>query len=62
MAMLEAMKTGMAVVSMKHPTSPVINGVNGYQCESKDEIVERLKELQTIQKKRKTLDYTIKVL
>ena len=46
MAMLEAMKTGMAIVSMKHPTSPVINGVNGYQCESKAEIVERLKELQ----------------
>ena len=44
-AMLEAMATGMPVVSTAHPTSPIRDGVNGFVSDDLDELrrnVERL--------------------
>ena len=46
LAMLEAMKMGMAVVGLKHPTSVIDHGVNGYLCNSFEELTAKVRELQ----------------
>ncbi len=45
LGMLEAMATGMPVVTMANATSPIIDGVNGYVCETPDQMHERIIEL-----------------
>ncbi|MCK5558348.1 MAG: glycosyltransferase, partial [Candidatus Hydrogenedentes bacterium] len=45
LAMLEAMATGMPVVSTANATSPIRNGENGYVSSELDELRERVREL-----------------
>lgn len=42
LAMLEAMATGMPVVSTAHPTSPIEDGVNGFISDNRDTLRERI--------------------
>lgn len=46
LGMLEAMQSGMVVVSLKNPSSPIVNGENGFQCETVEEMIEKIKYLQ----------------
>lgn len=46
LAMLESMQSGMAIVSMEHPTTLIEDGKNGYLCKSPEEMAQRIKELQ----------------
>ena len=43
--MLEAMATGMPVVSVANPTSPVVDGVNGYISDDSHYLQDRIQEL-----------------
>jgi glycosyltransferase involved in cell wall biosynthesis len=45
LALLEAMASGMPVISLKHPSTPVRNGENGFLVETVAEAVERAKQL-----------------
>ena len=45
LALLEAMASGMPVISLKHPSSPVRNGENGFLVENVSEAVERANQL-----------------
>jgi hypothetical protein len=45
LAMLEAMATGMPVVTAAHPSSPIVDGVNGYSSEDPVVLRERVLEL-----------------
>ena len=45
LAVLEAMASGMPVISLKHPSTPIRNGENGFLVESVPEAVERANEL-----------------
>jgi len=45
LALLEAMASGMPVISLKHPSSPIRNGENGFLVENASEAVERAKQL-----------------
>jgi glycosyltransferase involved in cell wall biosynthesis len=45
LAMLEAMATGMPVVTTAHPTSPIVDGVNGYVSGDVGVLRERVLEL-----------------
>jgi glycosyltransferase involved in cell wall biosynthesis len=45
LALLEAMASGMPVISLKHPSTPIWNGENGFLVESTSEAVERSKQL-----------------
>lgn len=45
LASLEAMATGMPIVCNLHPSSPIIDGVNGFMSDDMDELRERIKEL-----------------
>jgi len=45
LAMLEAMATGMPVVSIENPSSPVEDGVNGYVSPDEDYLRDRITEL-----------------
>ena len=45
LAMLEAMATGMPVVSMTNPTSPIVDGTNGYIGDDIPYLRERILEL-----------------
>lgn len=44
-AVLEAMGSGMPVISLKHPSSPIRNGENGFVVENASEAIERANEL-----------------
>lgn len=45
LALLEAMATGMPAVSLSNPTSPVVDGVNGYSSYDAAELYARIGEL-----------------
>ncbi len=45
LAMLEAMATGMPVVSIANPSSPIEDGVNGFVSEQEETLRERILEL-----------------
>lgn len=45
LGMLEAMATGMPVVTMKNATTPIVDGANGYVCETPDQMHQRVSEL-----------------
>jgi Glycosyl transferases group 1 len=45
LALLEAMASGMPVISLKHPSTPIQNGENGFLVENVEEAVERAKQL-----------------
>jgi hypothetical protein len=45
LALLEAMASGMPVISLKHPATPIRNGENGFLVENVPEAVERAKQL-----------------
>lgn len=45
LAVLEAMASGMPVISLKHPSTPIRNGENGFLVENVSEAVERAKQL-----------------
>lgn len=45
LAMLEAMATGMPVVSIANPSSPIEDGVNGYISKDENYLRERIEEL-----------------
>jgi glycosyltransferase involved in cell wall biosynthesis len=45
LAMLEAMATGMPVVSIENDTSPIIDGVNGFISDDERVLEKRLKQL-----------------
>jgi tetratricopeptide (TPR) repeat protein len=45
LSMLEAMATGMPVVSLKNPTCPIETGVNGFVAENPEEMKEQLLRL-----------------
>ena len=47
LAVLEAMQSGMAVISMEHPTTLIEQGKNGFLCKSPEEMANRIKELQS---------------
>ncbi len=55
LSMLEAMATGMPVVSIANPSSPIENGINGYISEDGDYLQERIKELLSNPEKARTL-------
>ncbi len=55
LAMLEAMATGMPVVSIANPSSPIEDGVNGYISEDEDYLHERIRELLNNPEKAKSL-------
>ncbi|MBW2121472.1 MAG: glycosyltransferase [Deltaproteobacteria bacterium] len=45
LAMLEAMATGMPVVSIANPTSPIVDGINGYISQDTAYLRHRIEEL-----------------
>lgn len=45
LALLESMASGMPAISLKHPSTPIRNGENGYLVESVSEAVERARQL-----------------
>jgi hypothetical protein len=45
LAMLEAMATGMPIVTTAHPTSPIVDGVSGYASDDPAVLRERVLEL-----------------
>jgi glycosyltransferase involved in cell wall biosynthesis len=45
LSMLEAMATGMPVVSLRNPTSPIESGINGFTAKNSDEMKEKLLKL-----------------
>lgn len=45
LAVLEAMASGMPVISLKHPSTPIRNGKNGFLVEDVPEAVERARQL-----------------
>ncbi|HXH50869.1 MAG TPA: glycosyltransferase [Terriglobia bacterium] len=45
LALLEAMASGMPVISLKHPSTPIRNGENGFLVGTVSEAVERAKQL-----------------
>lgn len=45
LALLEAMASGMPVISLKHPSTPIRNGENGFLVENVSEAVECAKQL-----------------
>jgi len=45
LAMLEAMATGMPVVTTANATSPIVDGVNGYVSDDMDQLHNRLEQL-----------------
>jgi len=45
LGMLEAMSTGAPVVTMKNATSPIVDGVNGYVCDTPEVMRTRVSEL-----------------
>lgn len=45
LAVLEAMQSGLAVVSMAHPTTLIKDGVNGFLCYNENEMARRIQEL-----------------
>ena len=45
LALLEAMASGMPVISLKHPSTPIRNGENGFLVENVAEAVERANQL-----------------
>jgi glycosyltransferase involved in cell wall biosynthesis len=45
LAMLEAMATGMPVVSTANPSSPVVDGVNGYMSNNLNDLRKKIDEL-----------------
>jgi tetratricopeptide (TPR) repeat protein len=45
LAMLEAMATGMPVISIANPSSPIVDGVNGYISQDTDYLRRRIQEL-----------------
>ncbi|MGY8765961.1 MAG: glycosyltransferase, partial [Nitrospinaceae bacterium] len=45
LSLLEAMAVGMPVITTSNKTSPIINGVNGYQSKNLDYLRERTQEL-----------------
>ncbi len=45
LAVLEAMASGMPVIALKHPSTPIRNGENGFLVEGVAEAVERANEL-----------------
>ena len=46
-SVLEAMRAGLAVVSMAHPTSPVVHGKGGFLAHSKEKLVEYILKLKS---------------
>lgn len=44
-AMLEAMNIGMAIVTLKNPSSPIISGVNGLVVEKEEQLAEVVQKL-----------------
>lgn len=46
LAMLEAMQSGMAIVSLLHPYSLIEDGKNGYLCKTENEMLEKIQFLQ----------------
>jgi glycosyltransferase involved in cell wall biosynthesis len=46
-AMLEAMRMGMAVVTVENPSSPIIHGVNGLVGKTEEELLEHIYRLRT---------------
>ena len=44
-SLLEAMESGQAVVTIKHPSSPIVHGKGGYQAKDAKEAIQYLKEL-----------------
>lgn len=47
LATLEAMATGMPVLTLSHPTSPIIDGYNGLVASNFEELIEKAKLLLT---------------
>lgn len=45
LAVLEAMASGMPVIALKHPSTPIRNGENGFLVDNVPEAVERAKQL-----------------
>lgn len=46
-SVLEAMRAGLAVVSMAHPTSPVVHGKGGFQAKTREELLSYILELRS---------------
>ncbi len=55
LSMLEAMATGMPVVSYANPTSPVVDGINGFVSEDTDYLREVVEELLSDREKARRL-------
>jgi spore maturation protein CgeB/SAM-dependent methyltransferase/Tfp pilus assembly protein PilF len=55
LAMLEAMATGMPVVSTANATSPIVDGINGYVSDDIDQLRERVRELLDDEEKARRL-------
>jgi glycosyltransferase involved in cell wall biosynthesis len=45
-AMLEAMRMGMAIVTVQNPSSPIVNGVNGLVGRDEQDILKHIKFLK----------------
>lgn len=45
-SVLEAMKAGLAIVSLKHPTSPVVHGKGGYLANTREELIDYIHGLR----------------
>jgi hypothetical protein len=46
-AMLEAMRMGMAIVTVRHPTSPIIHGVNGLVADNEEQLIQHIERLRS---------------
>ena len=46
-SVLEAMRAGLAVVAMAHPTSPVVHGKGGFLAHNKEQLVEYILKLKS---------------
>lgn len=46
-SVLEAMRAGLAVVAMAHPTSPVVHGKGGFLANTKDELIDYVLTLRS---------------